>query len=113
MLQMDNPLHRFRSFLRYRKWWSTTEEEALVASHRQSILSTLSKVEKQPLPALDTLFEDTWAPGNQPKVLLDQKKEMKRLVDKYGEDWEPWKQALARVEGGKDGLTIGPDNKED
>lgn len=62
----------------------------------------MGRAEKQKGPPLAALFEDTWK--EPPKVLEEQRKELGRLLRKYGEDWEPWRKALERVEGGVGGL---------
>lgn len=101
--QMDNPLHRFRAYLESnRKLWSQKQEDELVKQQRGEILKALQDAEQQPLPPLGTLFEDTYATA--PPVLREQRNELKRLVDKYGKDYEPWKRALGRVKGGGEGL---------
>ncbi|PWN23197.1 hypothetical protein BCV69DRAFT_310673 [Microstroma glucosiphilum] len=97
--KLDNPLHRFRAHLLSRSWWDSSSESSLIASHRKSVLQALSVAEKAPQPdPFETLFEDTWK--EKPRVLEEQKRELRRLVEKYGEGWEPWRKALEKVKKG-------------
>lgn len=99
LCQLDNPLHRFRAHLLSRSWWDSSSESSLIASHRKSVLQALSVAEKAPQPdPFETLFEDTWK--EKPRVLEEQKRELRRLVEKYGEGWEPWRKALEKVKKG-------------
>ncbi|CAO1620114.1 unnamed protein product [Sympodiomycopsis kandeliae] len=94
---MDNPLHRFRAYLESRKLWSKDQEDHLVSTHRSKILQALQAAEQQPLPPLETLFADTYAQA--PPILQEQRKDLKRLIEKYGKDYEPWRKALKKVKG--------------
>lgn len=100
--QMDNPLHRFRAYLEAKGLWDQAKEDALVKSHRADILAALQSAEQQLLPPLSNLFEDTYAKPT--LVLQEQREELKRLVEKYGQDYEPWKRALRKIKGGGQGL---------
>lgn len=62
----------------------------------------MRKAEKTPLPPLRTLFEDTFEKPT--PILEEQRRELKRILSKYGQDYPPWKDALAKVEGGLEGI---------
>jgi len=61
VLTSDNPIHRFRAFLVGKKWWSEPEEAALLAKHRESVLTAFRRAEKLPRPKLGEMFNDVWA----------------------------------------------------
>lgn len=108
--QTDNPIHRMRKYLISRGWWSDAEEADLVKTHRKDVLAAMNKAEKRHKPPLSVLFEDTWA--NPPPALQEQRADLKRLLEKYGEDYEPWKEALKKVDGGAKGIDYEPKDQE-
>ncbi|KAI0769821.1 branched-chain alpha-keto acid dehydrogenase E1-alpha subunit [Fomes fomentarius] len=100
--RLDNPIVRFRLFLESRGWWSKEEDEALTKRIKAEVHAAYKKAEKLQRPALSEMFEDVYG-GEQPWNLKDQREELKGLLKKYGNSWEPWKEELKKFKGeGKD-----------
>ncbi|OWT39448.1 2-oxoisovalerate dehydrogenase E1 component, alpha subunit [Cryptococcus neoformans] len=103
---VDNPIHRLRSYLVSKKWWSEEEEKALLKKNKADVMKAFSRAEKLPKPKLGEMFNDVWgvAPGDEvPAVIMEQRAELGRLLKKYGEVWPPWKKELKKfVEQGED-----------
>lgn len=113
----DNPHHRFRKYLEARGWWSAEDEETVKAAHKKAIMSAFQSAEKLKKPQLDNLFNDVYdeLPWNLvsrvlPKMALtmltrrwlqiEQRDELKRLLGKYGEAWEPWRNERSKFKSG-------------
>lgn len=58
---VDNPIHRFRAFMRQKGWWTETEETSLLAKHKADVLAAFKRAERQPKPKLGEMFNDVWA----------------------------------------------------
>ncbi|KAI0820458.1 branched-chain alpha-keto acid dehydrogenase E1-alpha subunit [Trametes gibbosa] len=100
--RLDNPIVRFRLFLESRGWWSKEEEEVLTKRIKQEVLAAYKKAETLPKPELKEMFSEVYG-GEEPWNLREQRAELARLVKKYGEAWEPWKNELKKHKGeGKD-----------
>ncbi|EJD53501.1 branched-chain alpha-keto acid dehydrogenase E1-alpha subunit [Auricularia subglabra TFB-10046 SS5] len=97
--KLDNPHVRLRMFLQERGWWTAEEDEELKARLKQNVLSAFKRAEKIKRHPLPELFGDIYA-GEEPWNIKEQKEELKRLLKKYGKDWEPWKNELAKFENG-------------
>ncbi|KAG8969999.1 hypothetical protein FRC03_012452 [Tulasnella sp. 419] len=95
--KIDNPHHRFRKYLESKGWWSPEEEDSVRASQKKEVLSAFQKAEKLPKPRLDNLFLDVY--DKMPWNLIEQRDELKRLLNKYGSTWEPWKSERAKFQG--------------
>lgn len=57
---VDNPIHRFRSYLVGKSWWSEQEELDLLKKHKENVLTAFRRAEKMPKPKLGAMFEDVW-----------------------------------------------------
>ncbi|KAJ3867491.1 branched-chain alpha-keto acid dehydrogenase E1-alpha subunit [Lentinula novae-zelandiae] len=100
--RIDNPLARFRLFMESRGWWDAQAEEELKTRHRADVLKAFKRAETQSRWELGELFTDIYA-GEEPWNIKEQRKELGRLLKKYGEDWEPWRRELQRYKNeGKD-----------
>ena len=116
--RLDNPIVRFRLFLESRGWWTQEEEDALKARVRAEVHGAYKKAESLQRPELSGMFKDVYAgeePWNLVRVVFhlikhvadcdggrlqrSQREEMKRLVQKYGRSWEPWKAELKKFKG--------------
>ncbi|PWO00301.1 putative 2-oxoisovalerate dehydrogenase alpha subunit mitochondrial precursor [Tilletiopsis washingtonensis] len=96
----DNPLHRMAEYLKARGWWNDKQEEEIKKSYRRDIVAAMSKAEKLKRPSLSSMFDDTYV--DMPENLKDQRAELARLVELYGETDE-WKKELQKHEfEGKD-----------
>ncbi|OJT12847.1 2-oxoisovalerate dehydrogenase subunit alpha, mitochondrial [Trametes pubescens] len=114
--RLDNPIVRFRLFMEARGWWSKDEEEALSKRVKQEVMTAYKKAETLPKPELSEMFTEVYGgeePWNLVSALIlcsadaanqiwqrEQREELKRLVGKYGEAWEPWKSELKKHKGG-------------
>ncbi|KAK1923725.1 putative branched-chain alpha-keto acid dehydrogenase E1-alpha subunit [Papiliotrema laurentii] len=103
---VDNPIHRLRAFLVEKGWWSEPEEKAMLAKHKADVLTSFKRAEKMPKPKLGEMFNDVWAVkrGEEvPRVIMEQRAELGRLLKKYGDAWEPWRRERKKfVEEGED-----------
>ncbi|GAW06461.1 branched-chain alpha-keto acid dehydrogenase e1-alpha subunit [Lentinula edodes] len=93
--RIDNPLARFRLFMETRGWWDAQAEEELKTRHRADVLKAFKRAETQSRWELGELFTDIYA-GEEPWNIKEQRKELGRLLKKYGEDWEPWRRELQK-----------------
>lgn len=69
----DNPIHRLRSYLVSRKWWSEEEEKDLLKRNKAEVMKAFSRAEKLPKPKLGEMFNDVWgvSPGEEvPAVIV-------------------------------------------
>ncbi|KAI9057504.1 branched-chain alpha-keto acid dehydrogenase E1-alpha subunit [Trametes sanguinea] len=100
--RLDNPIVRFRLFMESRGWWSKDEEAALTKRIKQDVMTAYKKAESLPKPELKEMFTEVYG-GELPWNLKEQREELKKLVKKYGNSWEPWKNELKKHKGeGKD-----------
>ena len=72
--EKSNPIKRLRKYLEASGAWSEAEEEALTASERKTMLSTLGKVESKPKVPLEAMFTDVYK--DPPSRLLAQEAEL-------------------------------------
>ena len=98
--KIDNPLHRMRRFLTDRGWWSDAREEELTKQYRADVISAMNTAEKKLRPNLSSMFDDTY--HEVPLHLQEQRAELARLVEKYGEVDHWAKELKKHVDGGKD-----------
>ncbi|KZV67085.1 branched-chain alpha-keto acid dehydrogenase E1-alpha subunit [Peniophora sp. CONT] len=104
--RIDNPVARFRLFLHARGWWSDEEELALKERLKEEVLTEFRKAEQLKRHELKELFTDVYA-GELPYNLKEQRKELGRLLRKYGDAWEPWREELKKYkDGGKSVMDI-------
>ncbi|KAF8645190.1 hypothetical protein AX16_008017 [Volvariella volvacea WC 439] len=100
--RIDNPLTRFRLFLESQGWWDATAEEELKARLKSQVMAGFKRAESLKRWELSELFTDVYG-GEQPWNIREQREELARLVKKYGNSWEPWKNELAKFKNeGKD-----------
>ncbi|KAN0064226.1 hypothetical protein ACQY0O_003393 [Thecaphora frezii] len=99
--KMDNPLHRMRTFLTDRGWWSDEREEEIKKVSRKRVIDAMNRAEKRKRPNVSSLFEDVYY-GEVPDNLREQRAELARLVKQYGHH-DTWTKELKKhVEEGKD-----------
>ncbi len=56
-----DPIQRFRQYLEGKKLWDSKKQEALEAELKATLAEAVEKAEKEPVPNIDTLFEDVYA----------------------------------------------------
>ncbi|GAA5996807.1 hypothetical protein JCM5350_007110 [Sporobolomyces pararoseus] len=100
--------------------WSNKIDEEMKSTLKREILKEFSKAEKEKKPRLEEMFGDVFAPipesvqsdrgmssssggGGLERPQMEQKRELKRLVEKWGET-EDWKKELSKYEGGRDAV---------
>jgi len=93
--KIDNPITRFRLFMESRGWWNDEEEEQLKSRLRANVMTSFKRAESLKRCELKELFTDVYG-DEEPWNITEQREELARLLRKYGQDWEPWKQELAR-----------------
>lgn len=110
--KIDNPITRFRLFMESRGWWNDKEEEELKAKLKSDVIATLKRAETLKQGDLRDLFTDVYG-GEEPWNLVshdipagypthsctiqkEQREELARLLDKYGQVWEPWRETIKR-----------------
>ncbi|KAF8578445.1 branched-chain alpha-keto acid dehydrogenase E1-alpha subunit [Ramaria rubella] len=96
--RLDNPIYRLRLYLESREWWDASKEEALKAKHKQEVLEAFKRAEVTKRWELKELFEDVYG-GEEPWNIKDQREELGGLLQKYGNDWEPWRTELQKFRG--------------
>ncbi|TBU23253.1 branched-chain alpha-keto acid dehydrogenase E1-alpha subunit [Dichomitus squalens] len=96
--RLDNPIVRFRLFLESRGWWSKEEETALVKRLRDEVNAAYKRAEKLPKPPVEEMFSEVYG-GEMPWNLKEQREELRGLIKKYGQTWEPWKSELKKHKG--------------
>ncbi|KAG8879602.1 hypothetical protein FRB98_005600 [Tulasnella sp. 332] len=92
--KIDNPHHRLRKYLESKGWWTAEDEETTRSTQKKAILAAFQGAEKLPKPSLENLFEDVY--DTLPWNLVEQRDELKKLLGKYGEIWEPWRTERAK-----------------
>ncbi|CAG8596769.1 7947_t:CDS:2 [Ambispora leptoticha] len=84
--RLDNPIIRLRKWLENKNWWNEEKENDFRSETRKEILKSFSRAEKLRKPSLTELFNDVY---DQPTSnLIEQKKELKRLIEKYPENYK-------------------------
>jgi len=115
--KLDSPLFRLRRYLESlpSPRWSTERDNATKDSAKRAILREFSKAEKDKKPALAEMFGDVFARvpeeaeregarGGLERPQREQKEELKRLIEKWG-DTPGWKKELAKFDGGKEAVS--------
>jgi 2-oxoisovalerate dehydrogenase E1 component alpha subunit len=102
--KIDNPLHRLQQFLIHRGWWSKEADEELRSRQKKQVLEALKRGEAKSKPPLKELFTDVYATDKSgddgmPWHLKEQRDELKRLIQKYGDKWDGYKTALEKFKG--------------
>ncbi|UZJ54335.1 hypothetical protein CBS101457_003655 [Exobasidium rhododendri] len=109
--KLDNPISRFEKFCIDRTWWSERESEDLKKGYRTQIVKALEVAEKKKRPKLSSIFEDTYK--EIPENLKQQRSELARLLQKYG-DSDLWKKELSKYEEqGEDMIAFRPREEEE
>jgi 2-oxoisovalerate dehydrogenase E1 component alpha subunit len=81
----DSPITRFRKYLTSKNLWSDDVEKEFAADTRKQILKAFSQAEKRLKPSIEGLFSDVY--DVMPQHLVEQEKELKRLVKEYPEHY--------------------------
>jgi 2-oxoisovalerate dehydrogenase E1 component alpha subunit len=107
--KLDSPIFRLRKYLESLSppLWSTEKDNEVKDSNKKAILKEFSKAEKEKKPRLEELFGDVFAPregeaaaeGVLERPQREQKAELKRLIERWGES-KAWKKELEKFEGG-------------
>jgi len=79
-------------------WWSKQEDEELKARLKQDVMTVFKHAEALKRHELKELFSDVYG-GEEPWNITEQRAELVRLLKKYGNDWQPWKQELEKFKG--------------
>lgn len=107
--KLDSPLHRLRKYLESlpTPLWSTEHETKVKDTSKRAILKEFSKAEKDKKPPLGYMFGDVFAPrtgdgeaSELERPQREQKEELKRLIEKWGET-DGWKKELEKFDGGR------------
>ncbi|GAA6061997.1 hypothetical protein JCM10212_004275 [Sporobolomyces blumeae] len=113
--KLDSPIFRLRRYLESLSTplWSNQLDESTKVDLKSAILKEFSKAEKEKKPKLEMMFGDVYAPlpagherGNgteYERPQREQRDELKRLVEKWGETNE-WKKELDKFEGGREAV---------
>lgn len=112
--KLDSPIHRLRRYLESLSpaLWSTEHDAKVKDESKRAILREFSKAEKEKKPALAEMFGDVFAPvegeegkqyGGLERPQYEQKAELKRLIEKWGET-QTWKKELEKFAGGKEAV---------
>ncbi|GAA5897786.1 hypothetical protein JCM5296_006074 [Sporobolomyces johnsonii] len=113
--KLDSPLFRLRRYLESRSppLWSSAVDDSTKSAHKHAILREFQKAEKERKPPLEAMFADVFAKVEDrgedgdgtglERPQREQRDELKRLVEKWGET-ETWKKELEKFEGGRDAV---------
>lgn len=129
--KLDSPIFRLRRYLEslppsfsesgaageQGPIWSNEIDEEAKTSLKREILKEFSKAERDKKPRLEEMFGDVFARiprsvredvgeedgGGLERPQREQKMELKRLVEKWGETKE-WKKELDRYDGGREAV---------
>ncbi|GAA6011788.1 hypothetical protein JCM11491_000751 [Sporobolomyces phaffii] len=114
--KLDSPIFRLRRFLESRPaspdsagnfLWSNKIDEEVKTSMKREILKEFSKAEREKKPRLEEMFGDVFATlpegGGLERPQTEQKKELKRLVEKWGKT-EGWRKELEKFDGGREAV---------
>jgi len=96
--RIDNPIARFRKFLDSKGWWSDADEEEVKDRVKKEVMKAFKRGENLQRPELKEMFSDVYG-GEEPWNLIEQREELKSLLKKYGNVWEPWKSELKKFKG--------------
>lgn len=66
-----DPIHRFRTYLKAKKYWDDSQESALQEVIKQQIAEAVEQAEAMPNPEVSTIFEDVYAEMT-PQLLAQQ-----------------------------------------
>ncbi|KAJ7095703.1 branched-chain alpha-keto acid dehydrogenase E1-alpha subunit [Mycena belliarum] len=102
--RVDNPLARFRLFLESRGWWGAEDEAALKERLQKMVMKAFRHAEAAPKGQISNLFSDVYG-GEEPWNITEQRGELTRLLKKYGDTYEPWRNELARFKNKGEDLT--------
>ncbi|KAF7795358.1 hypothetical protein EIP86_006515 [Pleurotus ostreatoroseus] len=89
---------RFRAFLESRGWWSAEDEEQCKDRIKKEVMKAFKRGESLQRPELKEMFSDVYG-GEEPWTLKEQREELRALLKKYGNSWEPWKNELKKYKG--------------
>ncbi|GAA5885491.1 hypothetical protein JCM16303_002224 [Sporobolomyces ruberrimus] len=121
--KLDSPIFRLRRYLESLSsssdpLWSSSIDDEMKSTLKKEILIEFSKAEKEKKPRLEEMFGDVFAEiprhvqgergsggggGGLERPQMEQKMELKRLIEKWGETPE-WKKELEKFDGGRDAV---------
>lgn len=112
--KLDSPIFRLRRYLESLSspLWSNARDDETKSELKKTILREFSKAEKEKKPKLEEMFGDVFASkpreegvhgGELERPQREQKGELKRLVEKWGQTRE-WKNELDKFDGGRDAV---------
>ncbi|GAA5858264.1 hypothetical protein JCM8547_004626 [Rhodosporidiobolus lusitaniae] len=113
--KLDSPIFRMRKYLESLSppLWSKKMEDEVKDAGKREILREFSKAEKEKKPALEHMFGDVFAKlegeraeeegGELERPQREQKQELRRLVEKWGEA-DTWKKELEKFDGGREAV---------
>lgn len=104
--RIDNPIARFRLYLESQGWWDEAAELELKAVQKEQVLKAFKRAESMGRCELSEVFSDVYG-GEEPWNLKEQREELARLLKKYGESWDPWRQELSKFKNGGKELSGG------
>lgn len=81
--------------------WSAEKDTAVKDASKKAILKEFSKAEKEKKPKLEEMFGDVFKELERPQ--REQKAELKRLVERWGET-NAWKKELEKFDGGREAV---------
>jgi len=96
--KVDNPIERLKNYMMGRKWWTQEEDDEVKARHKREVLEAFKRAEGLKRWDLKHLFTDVYG-GEMPWNLKEQQAELKGLLEKYGDIWEPWQKEKAKFKG--------------
>lgn len=83
--EMDNPITRLRKWLELKEWWSKEEEDQYRKEARKGVMKCFLAAEKRKKPSVEDLFTDVY--DELPPNLVEQRKELATLMEKYPEHY--------------------------
>ncbi|KAH9002626.1 branched-chain alpha-keto acid dehydrogenase E1-alpha subunit [Lactarius hatsudake] len=101
--RIDNPIARYRLFLKNRGWWSDSDEDELKESLKKDVMRAFKTAEGLKRHELSDIFSDVYG-GEEPPNLKEQREELTQLLRKYGTVWEPWKAELKKFKDNGESL---------
>ncbi|BGP12278.1 hypothetical protein JCM10213_000026 [Rhodosporidiobolus nylandii] len=112
--KLDSALFRLRKYLEAQSppLWSAEKDAEVKETSKRAILREFAKAEKEKKPALEHMFGDVFAKrqgeaaeegGELERPQREQKAELKRLIEKWGET-AAWKKELEKFEGGREAV---------
>lgn len=77
----NNPISRFRAYLRNKKIWTEAQNDQLVKDSREEVIEALLNAEKEKKPKALQMFEDVYE--EMPWNIKEQMAELETLIKDY------------------------------